>query len=62
MSDLVIRGGTVIDGTGAPGVRADVAVDAGKITEIGAGLAGDRELNDPSLAAIDDGRVAYGAR
>ena len=45
MSDLVIRGGTVIDGTGAPGVRADVAIDSGKITEIGAGLEGDRELD-----------------
>ena len=45
MSELVIKGGTVIDGTGAPGVLADVAIDGGRITAIGAGLSGDRELD-----------------
>jgi N-acyl-D-amino-acid deacylase len=33
--DLVIRGGTVFDGTGAPGVRADVAVSGEKIAAVG---------------------------
>jgi N-acyl-D-aspartate/D-glutamate deacylase len=33
--DLVIRGGTVIDGTGAEPRTADVAVDGDRITEVG---------------------------
>jgi N-acyl-D-amino-acid deacylase len=35
MHDLVIRAGTVVDGTGAPAVTADVAVDGGVITAVG---------------------------
>ena len=34
--DLVVRGGTVYDGTGAPGVTADVAVSGDRIVAVGA--------------------------
>src|SRR4051812_37664796 len=45
MADIVIRGGTVIDGTGAPGRRADVAIEGDTITEIGDGLHGTQEID-----------------
>jgi N-acyl-D-amino-acid deacylase len=43
MGDVIIRGGTVVDGTGAPGVVADVRVRGGLIAEVGPDLAVDGE-------------------
>ncbi len=44
-ADLVIKGGTVVDGTGAPGTRADVAISDGKVAAIGPNLDGERVLD-----------------
>jgi N-acyl-D-amino-acid deacylase len=35
MHDLIIRGGTVVDGSGAPARIADVAIDGNRIAEVG---------------------------
>jgi N-acyl-D-aspartate/D-glutamate deacylase len=43
-AELVIRGGLVIDGTGAPGFQADVAVDHGSVVAIGERCDGRRTL------------------
>ena len=45
MADLVIRGGTVIDGTGKPRRRADVAIEGDRIAAIGSNLTGARTLD-----------------
>lgn len=46
MFDLVIRNGTVLDGTGAPRQSADVAISRGLIAQVGRDLArGEREVD-----------------
>ena len=35
MHDVLIKGGTVIDGSGKPGFTADVAIANGRIAEVG---------------------------
>ena len=44
-ADIVIRGGEVIDGTGGPRRRADVAIKDGRISEIGENLSGAHTLD-----------------
>jgi N-acyl-D-amino-acid deacylase len=50
MHDLVIRGGSVVDGTGAPARTADVAIDDGIVTVVGrVGGAGREEIDADGL-------------
>jgi N-acyl-D-aspartate/D-glutamate deacylase len=55
-ADIVVRGGTVHDGSGGPGFVADVAVTDGVVSEIGLGMRGTREL-DASGCVVAPGFV-----
>jgi N-acyl-D-amino-acid deacylase len=54
--DTVIRGGTLVDGSGTPGRRADVAISNGKIVAIDDNLSGTSEL-DASGQVVTPGFV-----
>ncbi|MCO6005877.1 D-aminoacylase [Actinoallomurus purpureus] len=56
MADLVIRGAHVIDGTGAPGRIADVAVTNGRISDVG-GAVSARTVLDASGLALAPGFI-----
>jgi N-acyl-D-amino-acid deacylase len=55
-AEVVIRGGTVFDGSGAPGRPADVAIAGGVIREIAPSLSGEQEL-DASGCAVTPGFI-----
>jgi len=55
--DLVIRGGTVVDGTGAPARTADVAITGGVVTEVGRVGGRGREEIDADGALVTPGFV-----
>ena len=57
MHDLVVRGGFVVDGTGAPGRVADVAVEDGLIVEVGEHLGSARRDVDADGALVTPGFV-----
>jgi imidazolonepropionase-like amidohydrolase len=45
MTRRVFSGGQVLDGTGSPAARADVAVQDGRVVEVGTGLDGDEVVD-----------------
>jgi N-acyl-D-amino-acid deacylase len=57
MHDLVIRGGNVVDGTGAAGRTADVAIDGGVVTEVGRVADGGRDEIDADGLLVTPGFV-----
>ncbi len=57
MHDLVIRGGTVVDGTGAAPVAADVAIDGDTIVAVGPALPPGREEIDATGKIVTPGFV-----
>lgn len=57
MHDLVIRRGTVVDGTGGKPVEADVAIDGGRITAVGQVSARGKEEIDAQGKIVAPGFV-----
>jgi N-acyl-D-aspartate/D-glutamate deacylase len=57
MHDLVIRNGTIVDGSGAPRFKGDIAVDGGLITAIGPDLGKGKEEIDAAGKIVAPGWV-----
>ena len=57
MHDLVIKGGTVVDGTGAPARTADVAITDGVVTDVGHVDGSARRTIDADGALVTPGFV-----
>src|ERR1700729_2761884 len=57
MHDLTIKHGFVVDGTGAPGFHADVAIEAGRIVEVGKVTAPARRTIDADGMMVTPGFI-----
>ncbi|BCW88699.1 Adenine deaminase [Alphaproteobacteria bacterium SO-S41] len=57
MHDLVIRNGTIVDGTGAPAFTGDVAIDNGRIAAVGTVTATGKEEIDATGLLVTPGFV-----
>ena len=55
--DIVIRGGTIVDGTGAAAFVGDVAIDDGRITSVGGTAGAGREEIDAAGLVVSPGFI-----
>src|SRR3981189_1520538 len=55
--DILIKNGTLIDGTGAPAKRADVGIAGGKIVEVGALSGSARRTIDADRLVVAPGFI-----
>lgn len=46
MHDVVIRGGNIVDGTGKPAFRGDVAIAGGRVAAVGKDIGGAKQVVD----------------
>ena len=58
MFDILIKGGVIVDGSGAPGIAGDVAVKDGRIAAIGPAIAGEaRRVLDATGRVVAPGFI-----
>ncbi len=57
MHDMVIRGGTIVNGSGSPAFAGDIAIDAGRISAVGTITAKGREEVDAAGLMVTPGFV-----
>ncbi len=57
MHDIIIRGGTIVDGSGRPGFAGDIAIDGDRIAQVGGKAGGARREIDAAGALVTPGWV-----
>ena len=57
MYDLIIKNGFIVDGTGMPSYRSDIAIQDGKIARIGRGLSDARTVIDATGLTVTPGFI-----